>query len=66
MTKVVIANEWTDPAGNVHAGGETVEVRPSVARDLIHRGKAQPAPADSSKESLKPAVAEKEAKKNGN
>ena len=50
MTKVVIANRWTDPAGKVHKGGQTVEVEPGVARDLIMRGKAREVPAESKAE----------------
>ncbi|MBC9953237.1 hypothetical protein ICM05_01060 [Leucobacter sp. cx-42] len=68
MTKVVIANGWTDHNGQYHKPGAVVEVTPSVWRDLDHRGKARLAPADekSKTESPKPAIAEKEAKKNGN
>ncbi|MBC9954944.1 hypothetical protein ICM05_09870 [Leucobacter sp. cx-42] len=68
MTKVVIANGWTDPQGQHHKGGDSVELEPSMARALIDRGKARLAPAgDKPKtESPKPAIAEKEAKKNGN
>ncbi|QAB17484.1 hypothetical protein Leucomu_05710 [Leucobacter muris] len=81
MTKVVIANKWTDPAGKDYNGGDLVDVEPGVARDLIARAKARPAPnptkkpatASASKpastgtksESPKPATAGKEAKKDG-
>ena len=41
-TKVKIANGWEDPStGKTYKAGEAVEVEPSVARDLIFRGKAR-------------------------
>lgn len=65
MTKVVIANRWTDPAGKVYKGGQAVEVEPGVARDLIARGKARLPESTTKSESPKPATAGKEAKKDG-
>ena len=53
-TKVKIANGWEDPStGKTYKAEETAEVEPSVARDLIHRGKARPLPADAEKSAEK-------------
>lgn len=79
MTKVEIANGWTDPAGEFHKAETVIEVEPGVARDLISRGKARlpesasaaekpasPKPELEPKpEAVKPAPAAKEAGKNG-
>lgn len=46
MTKVVVANEWVDAEGRSHSGGQTVEVDPGTARDLIKRGKARAVSAE--------------------
>ncbi|EYT56028.1 hypothetical protein H490_0103905 [Leucobacter sp. UCD-THU] len=43
MTRITFASNWEDRAGTKYAGGDTANIDPPTARDLIARGKARAA-----------------------
>lgn len=68
MTKVVIANGWTEPrTGKSYKPGQTAEVEAPVARHLLKTGLARACPdepaAETSAPAPKPEPAKKEASK---
>lgn len=42
MTRVTIANSWVDAEGKEYGPGDTADVDPGIARDLLYRGRARP------------------------
>ncbi|UBH06476.1 hypothetical protein K8P10_001987 [Leucobacter sp. Psy1] len=46
MTKVTFASRWVSPSGETYQGGDTAEIDPATARNLVIRGKVRYAAAD--------------------
>lgn len=65
MTKVIIAHRVTSRSGEVHEGGDVVEVDGALARKLIYTGQARLAPAIEEQPKTAKAKTTRRAKKVG-